>query len=324
MELNYAKHTRGLEMTTQVQVTSKQNEFKKYFKQHYWLYIMLLPGLLYFIIFKYIPMGGLVIAFQNYNPFSGIRGSEWVGLMHFKNFFTGNDFMKLFKNTLSISFLNLAFYFPAPIILALILNEIKNIRYKKAIQTMLYIPHFISFVIVASLSYTLLNTNNGIVNEIIYAITGNKIDFLAAPKYFKALIVGQNIWKETGYGMIIFLAALSGVDVEQYEAARVDGAGRWRQMWHITLPAIKGTIIVMLILRVGSILNTGFEQIFLMQNSLNRASAEVFDTYVYRMGITQGAFSFSTAVGMFKAVVGTILVLSTNWIAKKSGESGIY
>lgn len=311
-------------MITQAQVITKKHQFKKYFKQHYWLYILILPGLLYFIIFKYIPMAGLVIAFQNYSPFLGIRESEWVGLMHFKNFFTGNDFMMLLKNTLSISLLNLLFYFPAPIILALLLNEIRHQGYKRVVQTMLYVPHFISFVIVASLTYTLLNTNDGIVNQILYTITGNKIDFLAAPQYFKGLIVGQNIWRETGYGMIIFLAALAGVDVEQYEAAKVDGAGRWLQMWYITLPAIKGTIIIMLILRVGTILNTGFEQIFLMQNSLNRSSAEVFDTYVYRMGITQGAFSFSTAVGMFKAVVGTILVLSTNWIAKKSGESGIY
>lgn len=309
---------------TVVKVPKQKGDFLKYFQRHYWLYILLLPGLLYFIIFKYVPMVGIVIAFQNYNPFLGIRGSEWVGFMHFKNFFTGNDFGMLLTNTFSIAALNILFYFPAPIILALLLNEIKNQFYKRTVQTMIYVPHFISYVIVASLTYTLLNSNDGIINYIINVLTGSKIDFLADPKYFKPLIVGQNIWKETGYGMIIFLAALSGVDVEQYEAAKVDGAGRWRQMWYITLPAIKGTIIIMLILKVGTILNTGFEQIFLMQNALNRSAGEVFDTYVYRMGITQGSLSFSSAVGMFKAIVGTILVLTTNWIAKKSGESGIY
>lgn len=305
-------------------ILKKQASFGRYMRQHFWLYVLILPGLLYFIIFKYIPMAGLVIAFQNYSPFLGISGSEWVGLVHFRNFFTGDDFGLLLGNTLGIAVLNLVFYFPAPIFLALLLNEIKNQGYKRTIQTLIYVPHFISFVIVASLTYTLFNTSDGLINQILLQLTGRTVDFLSLPQYFKGLIVGQNIWKETGYGMIIFLAALSGVDMEQYEAARVDGAGRWRQMWYITLPSIKGTIIIMLILRVGTIMNTGFEQIFLMQNALNRNAGEVFDTYVYRMGITQGAFSSSTAVGMFKAIVGTALVLTTNWIAKKNGESGIY
>lgn len=302
----------------------KKQKFSKYFRQHYLLYLMLLPGLLYFIIFKYIPMGGVVIAFQNYNPYSGMANSQWVGLMHFKNFFAGQDFGKLLGNTLAISFLNLLFYFPMPIIIALFLNEIKHPVYKKSIQTLVYIPHFVSMVVVASLTYTLLNEGDGIVNQIIKAITGETIPFLSSPKYFRPMIIGQSIWKETGYGTIIFLAALAGVDIQLYEAAKVDGAGRWKQMWHITLPSIKGTIIVMLILRVGSILNTGFEQLYLMTNSLNRSVADVFDTFVYRVGITQGSFSYSTAVGLFKGIVGTIMVLSTNWFAKKMGESGIY
>lgn len=211
-----------------------------------------------------------------------------------------------------------------PIIVALLLNEIKNYYYKSTIQTLIYIPYFISMVIVASITYTLLNVNDGAINMIIKQITGKTIDFLSGKEYFRSIIVIQNIWKETGWGMIIFLAALAGVDVELYEAAKVDGAGRWKQMWHITLPAIRGTIVIMLILRVGSILNTGFEQIFLMSNSLNRSVAEVFDTYVYRLGVTNGQYSFSTAVGMFKGVVGCVMVLGTNWIAKKCGETGIY
>ncbi len=179
-------------------------------------------------------------------------------------------------------------------------------------------------VIVASITFTLLNTDSGVINQIIYSLTGNKLEFLSDPKYFRWIIVIQNIWKETGWGMIIFLAALAGVDTQLYEAAQVDGAGKLRQVWHVTLPAIKSTIIIMLIMKVGTLLNTGFEQIFLMKNSLNSSVAEVFDTYVYTLGITQGAFSYSTAVGMFKSVVATVMVLTTNWICKKCGETGLY
>ncbi len=314
-----------MDQTKKVKIPKiRKDKFGKYFRQHYLLYLMLLPGVIYFILFKYIPMGGIAIAFQNYSPYLGISESQWVGLMHFKNFFAGQDFGKLLMNTLAISFLNLMFYFPMPIIIALFLNEIKHPLYKKTIQTLVYIPHFVSMVVVASLTYTLLNEGDGIVNQVIETLTGKTIPFLSTPKYFRPMIIGQSIWKETGYGTIIFLAALAGVDIQLYEAAKVDGAGRWKQMWHITLPSIKGTIIVMLILRVGSILNTGFEQIYLMTNSLNRSVADVFDTFVYRVGITQGSFSYSTAVGLFKGIVGTVMVLSTNWFAKKMGESGIY
>lgn len=304
--------------------TKNKGEFIKYFNQHKWLYIMLIPGALYFILFRYIPMGGIIIAFQQYSPFTGIMGSKWVGVTHFKNFFSGTDFWMLLKNTLGISILNLIFFFPAPIILSLLLNEIRHDKYKKLIQTFIYIPHFISWVIVASLTYTLFNINDGIVNQIINSITGHTINFLGLPQYFRGLIVGQSIWKETGYGTIIFLAALSGVDTQLYEAAKVDGAGRWRLMWHITLPAIKGTIIIMLILKVGAILNTGYEQIFLMRNSLNVSTSEVFDTYIYYKGITNAQYSYSTASGLFKSVVGLIMVLGSNWLAKRAGESGIY
>ena len=261
---------------------------------------------------------------SNSAPYLGILGSEWVGLEHFKTFFMNPDFKMLLVNTFSISILNLVFFFPMPIILALLLNEIKNKFMKKSIQTMIYIPHFISMVIVASITFTLLNTDSGVINQIIYSLTGNKLEFLSDPKYFRWIIVIQNIWKETGWGMIIFLAALAGVDTQLYEAAQVDGAGKLRQVWHVTLPAIKSTIIIMLIMKVGTLLNTGFEQIFLMKNSLNSSVAEVFDTYVYTLGITQGAFSYSTAVGMFKSVVATVMVLTTNWICKKCGETGLY
>lgn len=296
----------------------------KRLKRDKWLYILLLPGLLYFLIFKYAPMWGVLLAFKNYQPFTGFLKSEWVGLEHFRVLFQNPDFFMLLRNTLVLSFYNLIFFFPAPIILALLLNEIRRSWYKRTIQTMIYVPHFISMVIVASITYVFLTTEGGAVNDILYTFTGRKIDFLASPDWFRPLIILQTIWKECGWGTIIFLAALAGVDVEQYEAAVVDGASRWRQTWHITLPAIRSTIVILLILRMGSIMDNGFEQIYLMMNALNREVAEVFDTYVYQLGITQGAFSYSTAVGLFKSVIGVVLVLGTNWTAKKFGESGLY
>jgi len=302
----------------------KTLSFKKYLSQHYWLYIMLLPGLIYFIVFKYIPMAGIIIAFQKYSPFLGVKASEFVGLYYFKMLFTSPDLLKVLWNTMAISLLSLAFYFPAPIILALLLNEIRNQAYKRTIQTFIYIPHFISLVIVASLSYSLLNINDGIVNQLIRVVTGDTINLLGGAKYFRGLIIGQSIWKETGYGTIIFLAALAGVDISLYEAAKVDGAGRWRMMWHVTLPAIRSVIVIMLILRVGALLNTGFEHIFLMKNALNSSVAEVIDTYVYTRGIVNAQYSYSTAMGLFKSVVGMVMVLGANRLAKKFGESGIY
>lgn len=293
-------------------------------KKDKWIYALLAPGLLYFIIFKYVPMWGVLLAFKNYQPFLGFWKSEWVGMEHFQIFFTNPEFFMLLRNTLLLSFYNLLFFFPAPIILALLLNEIRLAFFKRTIQTLIYVPHFISLVIVASLTYVFLTTQGGLVNELLEKYVGTKIDFLSSPDWFRPMIIMQTIWKETGFGTIIFLAALAGVDVEQYEAAITDGANRWRQMWHITLPSIRSTIVILLILRMGDVLDNGFEQIFLMRNPLNREVAEVFDTYVYMMGITQGAFSYSTAVGLFKAIVGVILVLGANWLAKRFGQSGIY
>ena len=305
-------------------ITLRQTSTWQYMKHHKWLYIMLLPGLLYFILFKYVPMGGLVIAFKEYSPFRGIWGSPWVGFSQFKKFFDTPDFWRLLRNTLGISLLQLIIYFPAPIILSLFLNEVRHNGYKRVVQTLVYVPHFVSWVIVASLTYQLFNVSDGVIHMIIKNLTGGTIDILSKGSTFWGLIVGQDIWRETGYGTIIFLAALAGVDQEMYEAARVDGAGRWRLMWHITLPAIKGTIIMMLILRVGGLLNTGYEQIFLMRNDLNMEYADVFDTYIYTRGIVNGQYSFSSAAGMFKSVVGMILVLGSNKISKMCGEAGIY
>lgn len=293
-------------------------------KRDKWLYLLLVPGILYFLIFKYAPMWGIVIAFQDYSPFKGVFGSEWVGFENFIDFFQNPDFFRLLRNTFILAALDLVFFFPAPIILSLLLNELRINSYKRTVQTFIYVPHFMSWVIIASITYIFFTTSGGVMNEIVSFFYGKEINFLSSPEWFRPLIMGQIIWKETGWGTVIFLAALATVDQEQYEAAIVDGAGRFRRLWHVTLPAVRSTIIVLLILRLGNFLDTGFQQIFLMSNSLNRSVADVFDTYVYFVGITQGAYSYSTAVGLFKSVVGIILVLGANKLAKKLGQEGIF
>lgn len=289
-----------------------------------WLYLMLVPGVLYFLIFKYGPMWGLVIAFQDYKPYFGVLNSEWVGFAHFIRFFSEDQFWILFRNTAMLALYNLTFAFPAPIILALMMNEVRVALFKRTVQTLVYVPHFVSWVVVVGIFYMLLTTEGGIINELIAMMGGEKIPFLLSSDWFRPLITMQTIWKEAGWGTIIYLAALAGVDPQLYEAARIDGAGRWRQMWHITLPGIRSTIVILLILRMGDFLDTSFEQVFLMLNTMNRDVGEVFDTYVYTRGMTQAQYSYSAAVGMFKSVFGLVLVLGANWLAKKFGEEGIY
>lgn len=302
----------------------RKRGFRVHFAYSKWLYLLLLPGLLYFAIFRYGPMYGVTIAFKDYVPFLGINGSPWVGFQYFQDFFSNPDFPRLLSNTLILAALNLLIAFPATIVMALLLNEVRLSVYKRAVQTLVYIPHFLSWTIVASLTYLLFALNYGPMFQFFNSLFGTHIDFLSDPGWFRPLIVLQDMWKNTGWGTIIFLAALAGVDQEQYEAAMIDGAGRLRRTWHITLPSIRSTIIVMLILAIGQILNTGFEQIFLMTNALNRGVADVFDTYVYFLGITQGAYSYSTAVGLFKSLVGIVLIFGTNWLSKRFNQSGLF
>lgn len=297
---------------------------KKRWMKNRWLYMMLLPGVIYFVLFKYVPMWGVIIAFQKYQPFLGVWGSEWVGLLHFKKLFTEQAFFMLLRNTLLLFVWNLCFSFPAPIIIALLLNEMRAAWFKRSVQTLIYVPHFMSWVIVVSLTYIILTTEKGIVNEFIVALGGQKINFLLSEQWFRPIYVIQNIWKEAGWGTIIYLAALAGVDPLLYEASRIDGASRWRQMWHITLPSIRSVIVILLILRVGDILDLSFDQVFLMLNAMNRNVAEIFDTYVYTAGILQGQYSYSTAVGLFKSAVGLIMVVGANRLAKRFGEEGVF
>ena len=288
-----------------------------------WLYLLLLPGLLYFIVFKYLPMWGTVIAFENYVPYSGVLGSEWVGMKWFNYFFKFPSWTRYLGNTLILSMMNLILFFPAPIILALMLNEMMSLRYKKLLQTFLYVPHFISIVIVVSITYVMFGSS-GIVYKLTQSLTGNTINYLGSPTAFRWMIIGQTIWKETGWGTIIFLAALTNVDTQLYEAAMVDGAGRLRRLWHITLPAIRSTIVLMLVMRMGSVLDTGYDHLILMANSLNRSASQTLDVFVYQQGIQQGQYSYAAAIGLMKSIVSVTLVVGSNKIAHLLGEQGLY
>jgi len=292
--------------------------------KHRWLYVLAIPGFLYLIVLKYFPMWGLMIAFKEYNPYAGFWGSQWVGFEHFKELFESRNFYIMLRNTLAINIFGLVFMFPLPILLALMLNEVRHEAFKRINQSIVYLPHFLSWVVVVSMTFFLLSTDVGIVNKLISEFGGETVTFLSEPKYFWALLTAQNMWKEAGWGTIIFLAAMAGVDPQRYEAAVVDGASRWRQIWHITLPAIRPTIIILLILRLGQMADVGFEQVILMTNPLVTSVSEVFDTYVYSVGILQGKISIGITVGMFKGVVGLILVVLSNYIVKKIGQEGIY
>ncbi|GAA4784528.1 ABC transporter permease [Microbacterium gilvum] len=288
------------------------------------LLVLLIPGLAYFLIFRIWPMWGAQIAFRDYVPFLGIEGSPWVGWKHFELFFSNPDFPRLLVNTLVIAGLSLFVAFPLTIVVAILLNELRLTVLKRTVQTLIYIPHFLSWTVVVSLTALLFSLGTGPLAALLDGVLGETTNYLASPFWFRPLILLQEVWKNTGWGTIIFLAALASVDQEQYEAAIIDGAGRWQRVRHITLPSISSTIIVMLILQSGQILNTGFEQIYLMSNALNRSVADVFDTYVYFTGIEQGAYSYSTAVGLAKAIVGVILVFGTNWLAKRFNQTGIF
>lgn len=285
---------------------------------------MILPGLLYFLIFRYLPMGGVIIAFQNYDPFDGFRHSEWVGLEHFQRLFSDADFWMLLRNTLFLSALNLFVFFPAPIILALLLHEARIRIFRKSVQTITYMPHFLSWVVVVGISVLLFSTQEGAINKLFVSFGWDRLELLTNPDYFRPLYTALNIWKESGWSAIIFLAALASVDPTLYEAAVMDGASRWKQMLNVSLPALKNVILIMFILRLGQTLETGFEQILLMQNTINLEVSDVIDTYVYRVGILSAEYSYTTAIGLFKSVIGLLLIIGANTWAKRKGEEGVY
>ena len=289
-----------------------------------YMYILILPGFFYFLLFRIFPMSMLIMAFENYSPYTGVFKSDWVGFQNFITLFQNPHFYVLFRNTLAINILALVFCFPLPIILAILLNEVRVGWFKKLNQTIVYLPHFLSWVVVVSLTFFTLSVDVGVINKILTTLGLKSVSFLSNSSYFWGIITVQTMWKDTGWGTIIFLAAISGVDIQQYEAAALDGAGRLKQIWHITLPAIQPTIAVLLILKIGNLMNVGFEQVLLMMNPLVYNVADVFDTFTYTMGIQQGNISLGVTVGLFKGIVALILVFFSNYIVKKLGNEGIY
>lgn len=288
-----------------------------------WLYFLLIPGIVFFFIFKYVPMWGLRIAFMEYNQYDPSK-SIWVGFDQFVKLFSKRSFVPVLRNTIIISLQKLIIGFPIPIILALMMNEMKNLKFKKISQTLLYLPHFISWVILAGIIMTLLDPANGLITQIINAVTGGRVMVLTNPKWFRPMLIVTDIYKGMGWGTILYFAAISGIDPQLYEAAAIDGAGRWKQALKITLPSITPTIVVVFILNCGNILNAGFDQIFMLYTSHVYEVADIIDTYVYRMGIIKNDYSFSTAAGMFKSVIAFLLILIVNKIAKKTGNEGLF
>ena len=288
------------------------------------LYILFLPVLVYYIMFAYAPMFGLVIAFKDYNVFRGIWASKWVGFKYFQQFFESRFFFRLIRNTFLISFYGLIFGFPAPIILALLLNEQKDGVFKRVVQTISYLPHFISTVVLVSMFVQFLSVNNGLINNLVEAFGGTRTYFLGDPKYFRTLYTSLGIWRGIGWGSIIYLAALTNVSPELYEACLIDGGGRLCQTWHITLPGISNTIIIMLIFRVGELLSVGSETILLMYNEAIYETADVISTYVYRRGLINAEYSFGAAVGLFNSLIGLILVSTTNALSKRFSETSLW
>lgn len=304
--------------------SSLKVRFLKAMKRDYHLYLLCIPALLFVIIFEYGPMYGVQIAFKDYSPARGITGSNWVGFKHFIRFFESPQFFNILKNTLGISFYALLAGFPIPIFIALLLNQTSNLRFKKTVQTTIYAPHFISVVVLCGMITVFLAPRTGIVNGVLQMLGMEEVFFLAKPKLFNDIFVWSDIWQNTGWGSIIYIAALSAVNPELYEAAKMDGAGKLKTIWHVDIPSILPTIVIMFIMRTGSFMNVGFQKAFLLQNPLNIESSEIISTYVYKVGLIQSQFSYSTAIGLFNTVVNITLILSVNAICKKINETSLW
>lgn len=301
----------------------KTKNIVKHLCKSWQLYLLILPATLYYAIFHFWPIYGLQIAFRSYKAKLGILGSPWVGLDHFVRFLTGPNFTNLVTNTLRISVSNLLLGFPVPIVLALILNEIRSSRYKRIVQTVSYAPHFISLVVMVSMLRIFLNVNTGIINKLVGVFGAGPFDYLSKGPWFASIYVLSGIWQSAGWGSIIYLAALSGVDASQTEAAMVDGATRLQRIWHVNLPAILPTVIIMFILDSGKIMSVGYEKAYLMQNPLNLQYSEIISTYVYKVGLLNTQYSFSAAVGLFNSVINLILLLTVNAISRRVSSTGL-
>ena len=296
----------------------------KSFRKNWDLYLMITPVIAYFIIFDYIPMYGVQIAFKNFLASKGIWGSDWIGFLHFDRFFNSYYFWRLIKNTVGINVYELLVAFPIPILLALLINEVGNKHFKRFVQTVTYAPHFLSTVVMVGLVLIFLNPQKGIINILISAFGGEPVAFMTEPEWFKTIYVFSGVWQGMGWSSIIYLAALAGIDPTLHEAARVDGANRLQRIWHINLPGILPTIVILLILNVGSFMAVGFEKIYLMQNSLNLESSDVISTYVYTRGILGAEYSFSAAVGLFNSVINCFLLVLVNGVARRVNETSLW
>jgi len=310
--------------TASVRLNRKKNKALKAFSRNYDLYLLILPVILYFAIFKYWPMYGVQIAFKDFIATRGIWGSPWVGIKHFSRFYNSYYFWDLIFNTLGISLYSLALGFPAPILLALMMNESRSKSLKKIVQTVTYAPHFLSTVVIVSVLVAFLSPRSGLINQIIKLLGRDPIYFMAEPKWFKTLYALSGIWQNAGWGSIIYMAALAGIDTEIYEAAMVDGASKFKRLIYITLPFLMPTAVTLLILNAGSLMNVGFEKVFLMQNERNLESSDVISTFVYRSGMISAEYSFSAAVGLFNSIINFILLISVNKTSKKLTETSLW
>ena len=288
-----------------------------------YLYIMILPVIAFYLVFCYAPMYGVIIAFKDFAPMKGIMGSRWVGLLYFRQFFTSIYAWRTIRNTLLLSIYSLLWGFPAPILLALLLNEVKHIAFKKVVQTVTYLPHFISLIVACGLIVN-FTQQQGLINNLITMLGGQRVLFLQKPEWFRTIYIGSGIWQEIGWGSIIYLAALGGIDTELYEAAAMDGAGRWKQMLHVTLPGIMPTIVILLIMNIGHLMSVGYEKVILLYNPLTYTTADIISSFVYRMGLQNFNYGYATAVGLFNSVVNLVLLVAANFISRKVNETSLW
>lgn len=306
-------------------MNASKRPFLKRVNDSKYLFLLFLPAAVYYLIFEYGPMFGIVVAFKDYSVFKGVWASEWVGFKYFETFiFENPDFLELLRNTFLLGLYSLVWGFPAPIILALLLNELRSVVFKRFVQTVSYLPHFVSNVIIASMVTMFLSPDGGLVNRVISWFGGEQIYFMAHAEYFRTIFISSGIWQGVGWGTIIFLAALTSVDPHLYESAELDGAGRWKKMLHVSLPGIVPVIVILLILNIGGLLGTGFEKVFLLYNPNTYETADIFSTYTYRVGLLQGNFSYATAIGVFNGVVGFIMIVGANYIARKTRETSLW
>ncbi len=303
-------------------MNSKKTQLKTYFKNHFMLYLMMVPGVVALVVFCYVPMYGIIIAFQDFNVFEGYFGSPWVGLKHFQTLFSDPYFFRLMKNTFLLGMFSFLVSFPAPLILALVINECRLNKFKSVVQSISYLPHFIPMVVMVGIMIELFGSY-GVVNSVLNFFGIESISFFSKVQWFRPLYIGSAVWKGAGWGSIIYMGALTAIDTALYEAAEIDGASRWDRLIHITLPAIKPTVVTLFILDIGGIMKVGFEKVFLMYSPATYEVADVLSTYVYRQGIVNANFSYSSAVDLFNNVISVCFVLTANWFAKKLGEEGI-